>query len=40
MKKGKLIMEINVIITQLAKPLKCLLKYLREIKVPIHYAYP
>jgi hypothetical protein len=33
-------MEINVIITQPAKPLKCLLKHLRETQVLIHYAYP
>jgi hypothetical protein len=33
-------MEINVIITQPAKPLKCLLKHLREIQASIHYAYP
>jgi hypothetical protein len=33
-------MEINVIITQPAKPLKCLQKHLREIQVSIYYAYP
>jgi hypothetical protein len=32
--------EINVTLTQPAKPLKYLLKHLREIQVSIHYAYP
>jgi hypothetical protein len=39
MKKGKLIVETCVTLTQLAKPfLNCPLKYVR--KIQIHYAYP
>jgi hypothetical protein len=32
--------EIKVTLTQPEKPLKCLLKHLREIQVSIHCAYP
>jgi hypothetical protein len=32
--------EINVTLTQPAKPLKCLLKHLGEIQISIQCAYP